>query len=166
MPFSPYPEMRDIYTAVQIRGQSAAALTAGARVNDGRTATAGCALRLARALARALGNFAVYEVIGWTGAPLGRLPAPSPRPWDRDRRLCHFSISTALWRCRSPPHYPPATFAPVRHGGSESSVLLTFFASWSFFARCRPPQSSAIARARARASTMARKINRLNARAV
>src|SRR5262245_61025976 len=103
MPFSPYPEMRDIYTAVQIRGQSAAALTAGTRVNDGRTATAGCVLRLARALTRALGNFAVNEVIGWTGVPLGRLPAPSPRPWDRDRRLCHFSISTALWRCRRPP---------------------------------------------------------------
>src|SRR5262245_49574644 len=67
MPFSPYPEMRDIYTAVQIRGQSAAALTAGARVNDGRTATAGCALRLARAVARAPGNFAVNEIIGWTG---------------------------------------------------------------------------------------------------
>src|SRR5262245_7863615 len=103
MPFSPYPEMRDIYTAVQIRGQSAAALTAGARVNDGRTATAGCALRLARAVARAPGNFAVNEIIGWTGAPLGRLPAPPPPPWDRDRRLCHFSISMALWRCRRLP---------------------------------------------------------------
>src|SRR6516164_11119484 len=101
MPFSPYPEMRDIYTAVQIRGQSAAALAAGARANDGRTATAGCVLRLARAVARALGNFAVNEIIGWTGAPLGRLPAPPPPPCDR--RLCHFSISTALWPCRRPP---------------------------------------------------------------
>src|SRR5262245_36418325 len=66
---SPFPGMRDIYTAVQIREQSAAALTARARVNDGRTATAGCELRLARAVARALGNFVVNEIIGWTGAP-------------------------------------------------------------------------------------------------
>ncbi len=55
--------MLDIYTAVQIRGQSAAALTAGALLNDGRTATAGCTPRLAWALARALDNFAVNEVI-------------------------------------------------------------------------------------------------------
>src|SRR5215831_9807106 len=47
---------------------------------------------------RALGNFAVSEVIAWTGAPLRRLAAPSPPPWDRGRRLCRFSISTALWR--------------------------------------------------------------------
>src|SRR5262245_45982190 len=100
---SPFPGMRDIYTAVQIRGQSAPALAAGARVNDGLTATAGWVLRLARAVARAPGNFAVNEIIGWTGAPLGRLPAPPPPPWDRNRRLCHFSISTALWRCRRPP---------------------------------------------------------------
>src|SRR5215831_13307447 len=86
---SPYPEMRDIYTAVQIRGQSAAALTAGARVNDGRTATAGCALRLARAVACALGNFAVneiYRVDGGSASPpsgsastaLGPRPPPLP----------------------------------------------------------------------------------------
>jgi hypothetical protein len=55
--------MLDIYTAVQIRGQSAAELTAGMLVNDGPTATAGCAPRLAWALACALDNFAVNEVI-------------------------------------------------------------------------------------------------------
>src|SRR6516225_5768990 len=41
--------------------------------------------------------------IAWTGVPLRRLPAPPPPPWDRGRRLCHFSISMALWRCRRPP---------------------------------------------------------------
>src|SRR5262249_37764841 len=140
---SPYPEMRDIYTAVQIRGQSAAALTAGTRVNDGRTATAGCALRLARALARAFGNFAVNEIIGWTGAPLGRLPAPSPRPWDRDRRLYHFSISTALWRCLSPPNYLPATFAPVRHSVLQVQICWILFRIMIFLC---PPSSATIQR--------------------
>src|SRR5262249_37383997 len=98
---SPFHGMLDIYTAVQIRGQSA--LIAGALVDDGRTATAGCVLRLARAIARALGNFSVNEVIAWSGALLRRLAAPSPPPWDRGRRLGRFAISTALWRCRRPP---------------------------------------------------------------
>jgi Tripartite tricarboxylate transporter family receptor len=37
------------------------------------------------------------------GGLLRRLPAPPPPPWDRGRRLCRFSISMALWRCRRPP---------------------------------------------------------------
>src|SRR5262249_24148578 len=95
---SPCPQMLDIYTAGQCRGQRAPALPAAALLNDDPTATAGCAPRLAGTLTRALGNFAVNGVIAWTAAPLRRLAAPSPPPWDRGRRLCHFSISTALWR--------------------------------------------------------------------
>src|SRR5262249_12145505 len=116
---SPFPRMLDIYTAVQIRGQSAAALTPGALVNDGRTATVGCALRLAWAVGRALGNFAVNEAIAWTGAPLRRLAAPFPPPSDRGCRLCRFSISTVLWRCRRPPRWR----LPAQQNGSEVNDL-------------------------------------------
>src|SRR5262249_6236045 len=121
---SPFPRMLDIYTAVQIRGQSAAALTPGALVNDGRTATVGCALRLAWAVGRALGNFAVNEAIAWTGAPLRRLAAPFPPPSDRGCRLCRFSISTVLWRCRSPPRgWRHAAALPAQHIALQPRVV-------------------------------------------
>src|SRR5262245_30604007 len=112
MPFSPYPEMRDIYTAVQIRGQSAAALAAGARVNDGRTATAGCALRLARAVARArqLRSERDYRVDGGSaGPPSGSAstalgPRPPPLPFlDFDGSLAVSETSSRVApRCGAP----------------------------------------------------------------
>src|SRR5262249_27295212 len=61
---SPYPGMLDIYTAVQIRGQSAVHPATSALVNDGRTANVGRAPRLALAIACALGNFAETRLSG------------------------------------------------------------------------------------------------------
>jgi hypothetical protein len=105
--------MLDIYTAVQIRGQSAAALTAAALVNDDPTATAGCAPRLAWTLARALGNFAVnegYRVDGGSAAsPCGSVstalgPRPPPLPFlDFDDSLAASGTSSrAAPRCGAP----------------------------------------------------------------
>src|SRR5262249_38095373 len=71
-------------------------------VNDGRTANVGRAPRLAFGLRVRARKLRGNEIIGWTGAPLRRLAAPSPPPWDRGRRLCRFSISIMRLRTSRP----------------------------------------------------------------
>src|SRR5262249_3223337 len=90
------PGMLDIYTAVPIRGQSAVHPATRALVNDGRTANVGRAPRLAFGLRVRARKLRGHGISGWPGAPLRRLAAPSPPPWDRGRRLCRFSISMVL----------------------------------------------------------------------
>ena len=65
-------------------------------------------------------------------------------------------------------YYCPARFANVREGFDLPFIYWHFSTSLCSIVRLRPLQSGAAARARARAeeAVMARKINRLNARAV
>src|SRR5262245_2076872 len=73
-----------------------------------------------------------------------------------------------VWRRGSPPHHAPAASVWVRGCFEKSTFMCIFWVSSSVQARHCSLQSGADARAHARAdgTAMARKINRLNARAV
>ena len=147
--------MLDIYTAVQIRGQSAVHPATRALVNGGRTANVGRAPRLALAIACALGSFAVngvYRVDGGSASPpsgsastaLGPRPPPLPfLDFDGSLAVSETSSSVAL-RCGAP---RPAN---ISRCSRAKSLRVVSSAPWatasSTRSRCRLALSSSIRR--------------------
>jgi integrase len=110
----------------------------------------------------------LFRELALSRFPLRSSEIAAPKPENRRYFASAINNLSQEWRRGNPPNYPSATFALVRHCIHKARFRGHLSLPPSFLARPRPVQFGATARARDRAvnGAMARKINRLNARAV